>query len=459
MVPVVVASVDLGLGETSLDSARIPGSILVGKMENDGKVGIPMLQGEAVVVKVSLRDENGLTLSGTLKLQAVSGVLTVEWQGSDPRNPGKTTSSTGTHFGIDTSTVALWKFDSLPSGVVIDRSSHGRNLKAEEPGVWSRNSDTALTASVTGRILYETRVKLSHYPSSSLHNGRAVVVGYYEGLKLLVNDRGQLQAAAQRGDNSWSWFAPETQDSAVPLNRWVDLAVGTDESTGDVYAWINGKPVGIWMWYAVAGSKTRLARGSFMVGRDAVDGQKFDGLISEIRVSRQFVLGAGIPSGIDLCMEHTCQAPSASDTLVADWKMDSSSQSNLKDLTNHGFDLVRETNGVWSRANDAHLTPKITGQILYQAKVWLDRYPSSSSFNYCNVVVGFYEGLKLLVSNHGRVLAGAQQGNGNWSWYAPETQDSVVPLGKWTELPWVPTKQLERSTSGSTERPCKPGRA
>jgi hypothetical protein len=448
LVPVIVTSVDLGLPQERIDSIRIPGSSLSGKVAADGKLDVPSLQGEAVVVKVSMKDEGGNTVSGTLKLQAVDGKMVVAWVDEPTKTLPVVAGPEGTHFGADTSTVALWSFDTVSGGVVYDRSLHGRNLTAYGADAWSRSGETALTPSATGRILYEARVKLSTYPSSSLHNGRAVVAGFYEGLKLLVTDHGQVQAGAQRGDGSWSWFAPETKDSLVPLGKWVDLAVGADEATGDVYVWIDGKAVPTWSGSKVSGSKIRIAASTFVVGKDAVDGQAFAGQISEVRVSRRFVLGEGIASGVDSCIDPLAPCPTPAvvvdtpkvvvpksiDTLVAHWVVDSTTQSKLVDLTGNGFDLAKASSGVWSRANDTFLTQKVTGQILYQAKVRLDKYPSSSLHNGRAVVVGFYEGLKLLVNDHGQLQAGAQRGDGTWNWFAPETKDSLVPLGRWVEL-------------------------
>jgi hypothetical protein len=455
LVPVVVTSVDLGLPQDRIDSIRIPGSTLSGKVGIDGTLKVPSLQGEAVVVKVSLKDEAGKTVSGTLNLHAVDGKMVVSWVDEPTKTLPVVAGAEGTHFGADTSTVALWKFDTVSGGVVYDRSLHGRNLSASGADSWSLSGDAALTPSATGRILYETRVKLSRYPSSSLHNGRAVVVGFYEGLKLLVTDHGQVQAGAQRGDGSWNWFAPETKDSLVPLNKWVDLAVGADEATGDVYVWIDGKAVPTWSGAAVVGSKIRIATSTFVVGQDAVDGQKFDGQISEVRVSRRFALGEGIASGVDACIDPLSPCPTVPvkvdtpvvkidtpivvvprkiDTMVAHWTIDSSNQSTLVDRTGNGFDLKTLSNGVWSRSSDTNLTQKPTGRILYQAKVWLDKYPASSLHNGRAVVVGFYEGLKLLVTDHGQIQAGAQRGDGSWNWFAPETKAEALPLGRWVEV-------------------------
>lgn len=304
LVPVVVTSIDLGLPQERIDSVRIPGSVLPGKVGSDGRLDVPSLQGEAVVVKVSLKDQEGRAVSGTLKLQAVDGKMVIGWVVEPSNTLPVVGGGEGTHFGVDTSTVALWSFDSVRAGVVYDRSRNGRNLTVRADGSWGRSGDAALTHGPTGKILYEARVKLDKYPSPGLHNGRAVVVGFYEGLKLLVTAHGQVQAGAQRGDGSWNWFAPETKDSLVPLGRWVDLAVGADQATGDVFVWIDGKAVPTWSGSEVAGSKVRVATSTFVLGKDAVDGQKFDGQISEVKVWNRFVLGEGIASGVGACIDH-----------------------------------------------------------------------------------------------------------------------------------------------------------
>jgi hypothetical protein len=347
------------------------------------------------------------------------------------------------------SLVAHWVVDSSSQSVLKDKTGNGFDLSSTATGVWEHANDTNLTHKVTGRILYQAKVWLDKYPSSTLHNQRAVVVGFYEGLKLAVNDHGQLQAAGQRGDGTWNWFGPETKDSAVALGKWVELAVGADYNKGDMYVWIDGKPVAAWFMRSVAGTKIRVPTTRFMVGQDAVDGQKFDGKISEVKVWNKFVLGEGLASGVDSCIDRlvACTVPETPkdtdtvvvvkkpiDSLVAHWVVDSSSQSVLKDKTGNGFDLTSTGTGVWAHANDTNLTHKVTGRILYQAKVWLDKYPSATLHNQRAVVVGFYEGLKLAVNDHGQLQAAGQRGDGTWNWFGPETKDSAVALGKWVEL-------------------------
>lgn len=292
-------TIDLGMSRGRIDSARVPGSVLACNVGADGTVAVPRLHGETIIVVLSMKDEQGKTVSGILKLQAVSGKLSIEWVSAPPPPSDPIVK---THFGIDTSTVALWKFDSSSSGKLVDRTGHGHDLTANGNGTWIRSNDQALTSGVSGRILYEARVKLDRYPSPNLWNASAVIVGFYDGLKLGINDRGQIWAGGQRGDKTWAWYAPETKANAVPLGEWVDIAVGADQFNAEENIWVNGKIVATWSSRTAPGSKLRISQEPFTVGYDAKDGQQFAGQIAEIRVSRQYVLGEGIPTLFDACI-------------------------------------------------------------------------------------------------------------------------------------------------------------
>jgi hypothetical protein len=154
-------------------------------------------------------------------------------------------------------------------------------------GSFQRAFDAALTPQVSGTVVYEARVFLDKYPSSSLHNGRSVVMGYYEGPKLLVTDSGSIQIGGQRGDGTtWNWAGGESKGGVVPLGRWVDLAIACERATGAVRAWVDGKLVDLSGTSANPG-QWRIATTVFVVGKDSQDGQAFDGRIDEIRVLRQ----------------------------------------------------------------------------------------------------------------------------------------------------------------------------
>ncbi|MEN9309361.1 MAG: Concanavalin A-like lectin/glucanase superfamily, partial [Fibrobacterota bacterium] len=172
-------------------------------------------------------------------------------------------------------------------------------------GIWSRAFDTSLAAQLpTGRILYTTQVKLSAYPASTIYNKAAVIMGFYEGMKMMVTTTGQVIVAGQRGTpTANAWYGPRTVAGAVPLNRWVTLAVGTDQATGEFYAWIDGLPQRLYSATTVAGTKIRVATSQFGLGADLTDGQKFEGQIGEAKVWNNFIYGPGLTVGLDPTIE------------------------------------------------------------------------------------------------------------------------------------------------------------
>lgn len=262
---------------------------------------IPVIPGSdidvgAVVVRGSGKEETILYRlewkSGKLELVPVSMESDAPKVDSSALRPSKSDSL-----------VAHWVIASDTSLNLVDSSGNGFELSKMSDGVWGHANDTFLTQKVTGQILFQARVWLDEYPSSDLQSGRAVVMGFYEGPKMLVNNRGQLQIGGQRGDGNWNWFAPESKAGIVPLGRWVDLAVGADSRSGDFYAWVDGKAVATWGGAPVAGSMLRVPMTEFVLGADARDGQKFPGRISEVKIWNKFVLGEGIPSGVDPCID------------------------------------------------------------------------------------------------------------------------------------------------------------
>lgn len=207
------------------------------------------------------------------------------------------------HFALDSATVALWTFDTLVAGVARDVSGNGRDLSAPVAptlvaspfgkaattgaGYFQRDFDSALAPGLEGWITYEARVFLDRYPSSALHNGRSVVMGFYEGPKLLVTDSGRIQIMGQQqgGAGTWNWAGGETSRNVVPLGRWVDLAFAFERGSGNFLGWVDGVPVELTK-PGVLGS-WRVPTTRFTVGKDSRDGQEFAGRIDEIRVSRQ----------------------------------------------------------------------------------------------------------------------------------------------------------------------------
>lgn len=200
-------------------------------------------------------------------------------------------------------TLAAWDFRSWKPGsaTVLDRTGHGFALSGAGDEVafetsrgpaWDGRRNTPLNAGERfelglqgdGRIRYEAKVFLASYPSPLLHNGRAVVMGFYAGPKLLVTSRGRIQVGGQRGhEGHWNWFAPESRDGAVPLGRWTTLAIEADPQAGRVRAWVDGKEV-VLSTTPVPQGRLRPSYGNFLLGADPVDGQQFPGLIAQARV-------------------------------------------------------------------------------------------------------------------------------------------------------------------------------
>lgn len=271
---------------------------------------IPVVPGVAQAVGVVVRRLAGGVDTVLYDLEWTGSVARLVLASTTATDPPQVGSQSTNHFGTDTGTVALWTFDTLSGGTVLDASGHGRILSAmggatfetspngsaalTDPGYFQRAFEAAFTPRVSGVVVYEARVFLPSYPSSGLHNGRSVVMGHYEGLKLAVSDSGRLQVAGQQGsvDAGWNWFAPQTAIGVVPVGRWVDLAIAIEWKTGRSWAWVDGgsvvlegdSPRGEW----------RIPTTSFVVGMDSVDDQGFAGKIDEMRVSRQ------IPSNLEM---------------------------------------------------------------------------------------------------------------------------------------------------------------
>lgn len=107
--------------------------------------------------------------------------------------------------------------------------------------------------------------------------------------------------------------------------------------------------------------------------------------------------------------------------------------------------------------------------LTYEARIWLDAYPSASLWNGGSALIGQYTGLKLMIDKDGRIQAAAQSGDGaDWFWYPPVSDVGVVPLGRWVNVAVsavrngsqlyayvdnVPVAVYNELTPGSTLRP------
>lgn len=142
----------------------------------------------------------------------------------------------------------------------------------------------------SGTVRLEARIFLDAWPDPGLHNGRAVVAGFYAGPKLLVTAEGALQAGGQKGrEGSWNWYAPESRSQAVPLGRWTEIAIEADPRAGTWKAWVDGRPVPLFSPTNPMGT-LRPSFGDFAIGSDPVDGQLFPGKIAAVRVLGAVIL-------------------------------------------------------------------------------------------------------------------------------------------------------------------------
>jgi hypothetical protein len=360
--------------------------------------------------------------------------------------------------------LSLWTFDSWSGSTIPNQVAKapalngtptdlvlGADGKALLPskGTHPSTADIAAFGPGTAGVTYLARVFLDTYPSASLHNGRAVVMGQYDGFRILVTNDGRLQVAGQRGDGSfWSWYAPQSQPGVVPLGQWVEIGLAADVKNAELTAYVDGKPIQLFSGVAVDGDQLRDGLRDFVVGADAVDGQEFPGKIDEVRILEGLPLGTGpkvrIGSGSNLFFTPNTNT-------IAHWGFDFWSNGQIIDETGHGYSLLGDKSGLvsssfgmaWNGAVssqfDGGITPELglsgQGVLRYETRVKLDAYPSASLHNGRAVVMGFYAGPKILVTNDGRIQVGGQRGNGtSWSWYAPQSEAGKVPLKAWTTL-------------------------
>ena len=390
------------------------------------------------------------------------------------------------NFRLTASTLALWSFNELDAwGNFHDESPRGHHLPAPqghilEPSPFGKavrlggirtvpQDHTRLTLATEQALTYEARVKLDAYPSANQHNSFATLLGSYPGLKMLVRSDGRLQVAVQRGDGTmWNWYAPLTAPRVVPLGEWVNLAVSADRKLGSVSAYVNGVAQQLYTSGIPADSMLRGDSAfAFTVGNDGVDNQPFHGLIDEIRISRGFVHPAG-PAPLVTAdplaeADPTLDAPLAvlatdsirhfalTPTTLAHWTFNRIAQGErFVDISGSGHHLPARSSMVTASPHgqaaspagqrlaplrSAPLTLAENPLLTYEARVWLDAYPSASQHNGFGTPVGAYAGLKMLVRHDGRLQVAGQLGDGsNWNWYAPISDSGAVPLGRWVNL-------------------------
>jgi Concanavalin A-like lectin/glucanases superfamily/Dockerin type I domain len=273
----------------------------------------PQFRSTASVFTVGFNSSDGQHFTGRIDAIRISDTLAL---GAGPKSITEPVDATS-HFGLLPSTMALWTFDTyLIRGTVtnlkdpkrltlesnsppLENSPFGRSAQCKGLGcAFQTPADSSLTIGKTGRLTLEARLWLDEYPSPLLHNKASVIAGQYEGLKLLLFSDGRIQAGAQSSDGEAdAWFAPLSQPGVIPLKRWVDVAVAADASNGQLYAYVDGKPIQLYVpkpveSYGVVGFRS--SNSDFTIGRDAIDEQAFKGRIDEVRVSNSLVLGPGL---------------------------------------------------------------------------------------------------------------------------------------------------------------------
>jgi hypothetical protein len=381
------------------------------------------------------------------------------------------------HFPLDSSTVALWTFNSHANGTFRDWSANGFSLSNANnfaltaspfdsaalftdsatlsASYLSHANTNALTMAGTGKITYEVRMFLKPGQSGAGNLG-GWVIGTYDGVSLQIGADGHFQAAGQKVRNGTNyWIAEGSTPGIVPLNRWVDLAVAFDRSTGQSYGYIDGAPVQLYRSVTTnpITDPFRISNGSFFVGNNGTDlDYQFSGMIDEIRVSNNLVLGAGLPliDGPPPVQTHF----SVNSSTVALWTFSTHTGNTFMDLGPDGFSLSNANNfaltaspydsaivfngpGQYlSTANSVLLTVGGTGEITYEARIYLDQYSPSSNFNGEFSLVGMYEGLKMQIDTAGRLQAAAQKldSSGTGYWYPPSSDPGVVPLHRWVDV-------------------------
>jgi len=391
---------------------------------------------DASPVEVAINDSTVSEVSGchTRTIPLVVGTTKIRIRAIDTANNVTWDSILITRTPVD-SFAATWRIDSTSQSVLVDQSGHGLDLKLSGSGKWTRAFDSTLVSPLpSGRILYTAKVYLTAYPDSTIYNKVAVVMGFYEGMKMGVSATGQLLVSGQRNNaGTNAWYGPRSINGAVPLNKWTTLAVGADQGTGEFYAWIDGVAVQLYSSKTVAGSKLRVAASTFALGADAVDGQAFTGRIAEANVIDKFIYGAGLAVKLESCIENRCAgtlAPNAS------WRPDSVDQATLADNSGRGLVLTKVSTGIWSRAFDSSLVAlPPSGRILYTVQVKLAAYPAAAIYNKAAMVAGFYEGMKLGISTTGQLIVSGQKDNsGAYRWYGPRSVAGAVPLNRWVTL-------------------------
>lgn len=385
---------------------------------------------------------------------------------------------------LQPSTVALWKFRSASGGAFPDEGPNKFHLQGAGPGATLAASpedsalvldgthagltvahDPRLNIGKTGKLTFEVKLYLDAYPSTTNHNQNGFVIGMYEGLGMIIRSDGRLQAAGQKGDGgSWMWYAPITRRDVVPLRKWVTLAVAADQASAQMYVYVDGTPVQTYSYYVeegymppatYSGDLFRSPSGTFKVGNNDGDHQPLKGRIEAIRVSNALTLGAGLKQ---ITTPDTSSGPAThfpiepATKTVALWPFDGyylagsvvnavnekhSLQSSKPPLELSPFGRAAVCDGTtgFMAPNSPELTVGNTGKLTLEARIFMSQYPSEFLHNKASVILGMYEGLKLIIDSDGRIQAGLQRrADSAFEWFAPISKPRVVPTLRWVDV-------------------------
>jgi hypothetical protein len=401
----------------------------------------------------------------------------------------------GRQFPALSSTIALWTFNAYASGSgnrfedqgpggftlsgsvrsALEASPKGSALVFKSGGeIFSTDADTAFVPA-SRKVTLEARLRLSSYPNPSNTEASGLVVGMKDGIRLLVGSDGSLrlsgpQTAAVVAGGASAWIEDATAFTAagtVPLNQWVTVAVAVDlaPSGSQSYAYLNGEPVQLYRKGEAVNVASRPASSLVTVGNGALANQPFDGRVDEIRLSNALVLGPGLPL-VRLPADPVVPDPptpasathfSRTASTIALWTFDSKNGNQFADSSGNGRALAAPAAATLSSSphgNAASFSGSIltstdtalllAGQdlITYEARIWMDAYPSASLHNRVSHILGNYGGLELFVRDNGGIQVIAQKGIApDWLWFGGETAGGTLPLGQWVDVAVAADKQ------------------
>jgi hypothetical protein len=217
------------------------------------------------------------------------------------------------YYPASPSTLAHWTFDARDtltaafpdvSGNGIPLQGYGAIPLAASPfgksAVFNGSSylSTAeVEAGLSGKdgryLTVEARVRLTQYPSPLNQDSAATVLGTSKGYNLLVRSNGSLAIQMSVIDTTiWPITAAWSLSGAVPLNRWVNLAVSVDKQKLQAYAFIDGVPIPLYNRQGHIPNMPDPTVPLYVGGFPGMN-RPFVGEIDELRVSDTLVFGEG----------------------------------------------------------------------------------------------------------------------------------------------------------------------